>query len=201
MKVILAFITSAILRSASAVLCWCISAARTESWPIGCMRPLRLGPELAAIVLPVCRRSWKVQAREADLPCVRGPLGCAPGVAAAAEAAREPVEISRLPMPDNPDHHFVFDHGKRVFYAATWYTWLVDDDRAEEHARETLQMHTRPDGTSNATMRFADAHMDIGIVHARRGGRRRGGPRYGCLRHRPPIHNGPSGAQQQARPP
>ncbi|MBO4270746.1 hypothetical protein [Microbispora triticiradicis] len=29
-------------------------------------------------------------------------------------------------------------------------------------------MHTRPDGTSNAPMRVADAHMDLGIVHARR---------------------------------
>jgi hypothetical protein len=72
-------------------------------------------------------------------------------------------------MPDHPDHHFVFDHAKWVFYAATCYTWLGDDDRAEEHARETIQMHTRPDGTSNAPMRVADAHIDLGIVHARRG--------------------------------
>ncbi|MER7500402.1 XRE family transcriptional regulator [Nonomuraea pusilla] len=77
--------------------------------------------------------------------------------------------LSRLPIPDNPDHHFVFDHGKWVFYAATCYTWLADDDRAEEHARETIQMHTRPDGSSNAPMRVADAHIDLGIVHARRG--------------------------------
>ncbi|MBN6058602.1 hypothetical protein JYK22_42180, partial [Nonomuraea sp. RK-328] len=77
--------------------------------------------------------------------------------------------LGHLPMPDNPDHHFVFDHAKWVFYAATCYTWLADDDRAEEHARETIQMHTRPDGTSNAPMRVADAHIDLGIVHARRG--------------------------------
>ncbi|GAA4952623.1 transcriptional regulator with XRE-family HTH domain [Nonomuraea thailandensis] len=77
--------------------------------------------------------------------------------------------LGSLPMPDHPDHHFVFDHAKWVFYAATCYTWLADDDRAEEHARETIQMHTRPDGTSNAPMRVADAHIDLGIVHARRG--------------------------------
>ncbi|GAA3160860.1 hypothetical protein GCM10010466_59730 [Planomonospora alba] len=77
--------------------------------------------------------------------------------------------LGRLPLPDNPDHHFVFDHAKWVFYAATAYTWLEDNDRAEEHARETIQMHTRPDGTSNAPMRVADAHIDLGIVHARRG--------------------------------
>ncbi|MFC4062372.1 hypothetical protein ACFOWE_29075 [Planomonospora corallina] len=77
--------------------------------------------------------------------------------------------LGRLPLPDNPDHHFVFDHAKWVFYAATAYTWLEDNDRAEEHARETIQMHTRPDGTSNAPMRVADAHIDLGIIHARRG--------------------------------
>jgi tetratricopeptide (TPR) repeat protein len=77
--------------------------------------------------------------------------------------------LGGLPMPNHPDHHFVFDHAKWVFYAATCYTWLADDDRAEEHARETIQMHTRPDGTSNAPMRVADAHIDLGIVHARRG--------------------------------
>ncbi|MFI6636305.1 hypothetical protein ACIBI7_46115 [Nonomuraea fuscirosea] len=77
--------------------------------------------------------------------------------------------LSTLPMPEHPDHHFVFDHAKWVFYAATCYTWLSDDDRAEEHARETIQMHMRSDGTSNAPMRVADAHIDLGIVHARRG--------------------------------
>ncbi|MEU4833301.1 hypothetical protein [Streptosporangium sp. NPDC023615] len=77
--------------------------------------------------------------------------------------------LAKLPLPGNPDHHFVFDHAKWVFYAATAYTWLEDNERAEEHALETIQMHTRPDGTSNAPMRVADAHIDLGIVHARRG--------------------------------
>ncbi|MFC0864562.1 XRE family transcriptional regulator [Sphaerimonospora cavernae] len=77
--------------------------------------------------------------------------------------------LAKLPLPENPDHHFVFDHAKWVFYAATAYTWLEDNDRAEEHALETIQIHTRPDGTSNAPMRVADAHIDLGIVHARRG--------------------------------
>lgn len=77
--------------------------------------------------------------------------------------------LAKLPLPGNPDHHFVFDHAKWVFYAATAYTWLEDNDRAEEHALETIQMHTRADGTSNAPMRVADARIDLGIVHARRG--------------------------------
>ncbi|MCW2878332.1 MAG: hypothetical protein JWQ95_2432 [Sphaerisporangium sp.] len=77
--------------------------------------------------------------------------------------------LAKLPIPEHPDNHFVFDHAKWLFYAATAYTWLEDNDRAEEHALETIQMHTRPDGTSNAPMRVADAHIDLGIIHARRG--------------------------------
>ncbi|MFC4586007.1 hypothetical protein, partial [Sphaerisporangium corydalis] len=77
--------------------------------------------------------------------------------------------LAKLPIPTNPDHHFVFDHAKWLYYAATAYTWLEDNDRAEEHALETIQIHTCPDGTSNAPMRVADAHIDLGIIHARRG--------------------------------
>lgn len=82
---------------------------------------------------------------------------------------RGAAALARLPIPTNPDHHFVFDHAKWLFYAATAYTWLEDNDRAEEHALETIQTHTRPDGTSNAPMRVADARIDLGIVYARRG--------------------------------
>ncbi|RJL30901.1 helix-turn-helix domain-containing protein [Bailinhaonella thermotolerans] len=83
--------------------------------------------------------------------------------------ARGADVLATLPLPSNPDHHFVFDHSKWIFYAATCYAWLGDDDRAEEHALETIDQHTRPDGTSNAPMRMADAHIDLGMVYARRG--------------------------------
>jgi hypothetical protein len=63
----------------------------------------------------------------------------------------------------------VFDHTKWIFYAATCYTWLGDDQPAEEHARELIAYHTRPDGTSNAPMRSAISHIDLGIIRARHG--------------------------------
>jgi hypothetical protein len=63
----------------------------------------------------------------------------------------------------------VFDHTKWIFYAATCYTWLGDDEPAEEHAREIIAYHTNPDGSSNAPMRTANAHIDLGIVLARHG--------------------------------
>jgi hypothetical protein len=77
--------------------------------------------------------------------------------------------LGQVPMPGRPEHHFVFDHGKWIFYASTVYAWQGDDDRAEEHATEVLTRHTRADGTSNAPMRCASVRIDLGMVHARRG--------------------------------
>jgi hypothetical protein len=42
--------------------------------------------------------------------------------------------LSRLPRPEHPEHHFVFDASKLSFYAATCYTWLGDGEHAREHA-------------------------------------------------------------------
>jgi tetratricopeptide (TPR) repeat protein len=82
---------------------------------------------------------------------------------------RGAVALAELPTPSHPDNHFVFDHTKWIFYAANIYAWQGDADRAEEHAQEIITRHTRPDGTSNAPMRLADARIDLGMVHAHRG--------------------------------
>ena len=42
---------------------------------------------------------------------------------------------------------------------ADCYTWLCGDEPAEEHAREIIAYHTRPDGSSNAPMPSANSHM------------------------------------------
>jgi tetratricopeptide (TPR) repeat protein len=77
--------------------------------------------------------------------------------------------LEQLPRPEHPEHHFVFDHTKWIFYAGTCYTWLGDDQPAEEHAREVIAYHSRPNGSSNAPMRTAVSHIDLGIIRARRG--------------------------------
>ena len=74
--------------------------------------------------------------------------------------------LEQLPPPEHPENHFVFDHTKWIFYAATCYTWLGDDEPAEEHARELIAYHAQPDGSSNAPMRTAMAHIDLGIIRA-----------------------------------
>ncbi|HEV2377001.1 MAG TPA: hypothetical protein VGS19_33165 [Streptosporangiaceae bacterium] len=77
--------------------------------------------------------------------------------------------LTKLPPPEHPDHHFVFDHSKWMHYAATIYTWLGEDRTATEHATEVISTHLRPDGTSRAPMRTADARLSLATVSAREG--------------------------------
>jgi tetratricopeptide (TPR) repeat protein len=79
------------------------------------------------------------------------------------------VILSKLPPPEHPDHHFVFDHSKWMHYAATIYTWLGDDQRAKEHAVEVIDEHLRPDGSTRAPMRTAEARLSLATISAREG--------------------------------
>jgi tetratricopeptide (TPR) repeat protein len=77
--------------------------------------------------------------------------------------------LGKLPPPEHPDHHFVFDHSKWMHYAATVYAWLGDDRKAKEHATEVINDHMRPDGSTRAPMRTAEARLSLATVHAREG--------------------------------
>lgn len=83
--------------------------------------------------------------------------------------ARGAAVLDRLPLPRHPEHHFVFDHEKLVFYAATIHAWLGDDELARSYAETIISGHLRPDGSSRAPMRVANARIDLALVHARRG--------------------------------
>jgi transcriptional regulator with XRE-family HTH domain len=75
--------------------------------------------------------------------------------------------LGRLPLPEHPEHHFMFDRDKFEFYAATVYAWLGTDDRAaEENAREVV---ARCHGLSGYPMRLGNARIDLGIIAGRRG--------------------------------
>ena len=77
--------------------------------------------------------------------------------------------LGTLPPPAHREHHFAFDPAKYSFYASTCYAVVGDNSQAREHAHEVIKWHTRPDGTSNAPMRVAQARIDLGIVAARQG--------------------------------
>lgn len=77
--------------------------------------------------------------------------------------------LDRLPRPDHPEHHFVFDHDKYEFYCSTIYTMLGQDDAATEHATEVIAQCRCPDDSVRWPMRYAMAHLDLGLVAGRRG--------------------------------
>jgi hypothetical protein len=77
--------------------------------------------------------------------------------------------LERLPRPDHPDHHFVFDHDKYEFYCSTIYTMLGHDEAAEEHAREVVAQCRRRDDPVRWPMRLSMVHLDLGQVAVRRG--------------------------------
>ena len=79
------------------------------------------------------------------------------------------VLLNRLPIPEHPDHHFVFDVGKYEFYVGTVLTWLGSDDAAAEaHARHVVTGCDR-NGSVRWPMRLAISELDLAVIAARRG--------------------------------
>lgn len=75
--------------------------------------------------------------------------------------------LERLPRPEHPEHHFVFDPDKHTFYVAKILTALgKDDPAAEEHAREVIR---QCDQARRWPMRLAESQLNLGLVAGRRG--------------------------------
>ncbi len=78
--------------------------------------------------------------------------------------------LSRLPVPEHPEHHFVFDRDKYEFYTATVYTWLgTDDAAAEENAREVVARCHGPGGVIIWPTRLSTTLVNLGQIAGRRG--------------------------------
>jgi transcriptional regulator with XRE-family HTH domain len=78
--------------------------------------------------------------------------------------------LARLPVPDHPENHFVFDRDKFEFYAATVYTWLgTDDAAAEENAREVVARCHGPGGVIIWPTRLSTTLVNLGQIAGRRG--------------------------------
>jgi transcriptional regulator with XRE-family HTH domain len=71
--------------------------------------------------------------------------------------------VSPRPMPDQPEHHFVYDPAKAMSYTATTLAW-VGDPAAEAFARETVRrLEAAPDGVRRPR-RVASARLDLGLA-------------------------------------
>jgi hypothetical protein len=77
--------------------------------------------------------------------------------------------LSRLPRPEHPEHHFVFEASKLSFYAATCYTWLGDREHAREHAAQVIHQCLEVPGQVRWPIRLAETRVDLGLVAAREG--------------------------------
>lgn len=77
--------------------------------------------------------------------------------------------LSRFPIPERTDHHFVVDPAKWDFYAMDAYRLAGDDVRASMHAHEVIVSGTAPDGTERAPMRMAEARLTLAVCAAKRG--------------------------------
>jgi tetratricopeptide (TPR) repeat protein len=77
--------------------------------------------------------------------------------------------LSRLPRPEHPEHHFVFDASKLSFYAATCYTWLGDREHAREQAAQVIHQCLEVPGQVRWPIRLAETRVDLGLVAAREG--------------------------------
>ena len=94
-------------------------------------------------------RAW---ARRGDKAEVRGAM------------RRAGAALRRLPRPAHPEHHFVFDPSKLLFYTATCFVRVGDAERAEEYAREVIERSDGPPGVARWPRRLITARLDLGLA-------------------------------------
>jgi hypothetical protein len=77
--------------------------------------------------------------------------------------------LERMPAPEHPEHHFIFDPRTVVAYTATTLAWLGDNPvLAEEYARRAVaQYGDTTDG--RWARRLATARVDLALVLAQIG--------------------------------
>ena len=77
------------------------------------------------------------------------------------------TRLDRLPAPEHPGHHVVFDGAKYEFYVATILAWLGSDDAAAKaHAREVVWQCGEAGGWPT---RLGTTRLNLGLLAARRG--------------------------------
>lgn len=96
-----------------------------------------------------------------------GRMHDADGVRAALDRGQQLLD--NFPTPERPEHHFVVDPSKWVFYAMDAYRMAGEDRLAEQYAHQVLTNSVGPDGMEYAPMRIAEARLTLGVVAARRG--------------------------------
>jgi hypothetical protein len=89
---------------------------------------------------------------------------------AAEEAlARGLAAIERLPTPQHPEHHFVFDPDKFAYYASTAYAWLGMAAQTEKYASQVIGHNDDPRLRNFWPGRVRGAYLDLALALAKEG--------------------------------
>jgi transcriptional regulator with XRE-family HTH domain len=77
--------------------------------------------------------------------------------------------LNRLPEPEHPDDHFVFDLDKFAYYASTTYAWLGMPKQTDQYADEVIRNNHDPSRPNFWPGRVRGAHLDLGLALAKQG--------------------------------
>jgi transcriptional regulator with XRE-family HTH domain len=77
--------------------------------------------------------------------------------------------IERLPVPEHPEHHFVFDPAKFAYYASTAYAWLGMSAQTERYARQVIGQNDDPRRANFWPGRVRGAYLDLALALAKEG--------------------------------
>jgi hypothetical protein len=89
-------------------------------------------------------------------------------VARVALADAEQV-LDKIPAPCRPEHHFVVDRSKWLFYGAQVFDLAADGRPMLAFTQECLTRCVAPDGTTRWPMRIAELQLGLAHLHARAG--------------------------------
>lgn len=76
--------------------------------------------------------------------------------------------LDRVPKPEHPEHHYVFDPRRLLAYSAGALVALADDDvLAEDYARRAVAQYDEGPGSGRWVHRLALARVELALVLAR----------------------------------
>jgi tetratricopeptide (TPR) repeat protein len=93
------------------------------------------------------------------------------GMASMARVALADAEqvLNTLPVPARPEHHFMFDRSKWVFYAAQVFDLAGDSRPMLAFTRECFTHCVAADGATRWPMRVAELQLGLAHLHGRAG--------------------------------
>lgn len=116
-----------------------------------------LAPEGTSVFAALNMQEARAWARLGDRKAAEEALG------------RGMAAIERLPAPEHPEHHFIFDPEKFAYYASTAYAWLGMAAQTEKYARQVIGRNDDPRRRNFWPGRVRGAYLDLALALAKEG--------------------------------